>query len=139
MKPTGPLIAAGLALLPYQALADNDVHYASTKTITLKSDGNTPDVQIVDFGQDYEGHPTFEVVLASGNTSVFEVSFAEGYTAFDSYMVRRFAQLCVSRTCANQYLLPFYRVMAPSSWPQPWTRTASSGTTSRNPRCSKIA
>ncbi len=81
-------------MLPYQALADNEVHYASTKTITLKSDGNTPDVQVVDFGQDYEGHPTFEVVSASGNTSVFEVSYAEGYTAFDSYMVRGLSWMC---------------------------------------------
>ncbi len=88
MKISRTLSVAALALLPHQALADSNVRYASTDTVVLKSDGSKPDVQIVDFGENHEGFPTFEVISASGNTSVFEVSYAEGYTALDSYMVR---------------------------------------------------
>ncbi len=57
-------------------------------TVVLKSDGSTPDVKLIDFGQNYEGHPVFEVVSAYGDTSALEVSYAESSTAFDSYMVR---------------------------------------------------
>ncbi|KAK1561563.1 Six-hairpin glycosidase-like protein [Colletotrichum navitas] len=53
--------------------------------VNLSSDGVTPDIQIVDFGQNFEGHPTFEVISTSGDTSVFEVSFAESKAAFGGY------------------------------------------------------
>ncbi|SPO28803.1 related to alpha-L-rhamnosidase C [Ustilago trichophora] len=86
MKIATCLGLVALAWTPYQALALDQVQYASIKSIKLKSNGETPDIQIVDFGENFEGHPTFEVVSASGNTSILEVSYAEERTAFDSYM-----------------------------------------------------
>jgi hypothetical protein len=59
--------------------------YATDGPVTLASDGRTPDVMILDFGQSYEGHPTFEVLSASGDTSRYEVSFGESSAALENY------------------------------------------------------
>lgn len=64
-----------------------DVIYASDGDVSLASDGSSPDTLILDFGENVEGHPVFEVVSATGDTSRFEVSYAESIYAFDSYMV----------------------------------------------------
>lgn len=93
MKPTTSAALAVLAALQHhvRCTATSNVEgsaYASEETITLKSDGITHDVQILDFGGNVEGYPTFEVVSASGDTSAFEVSFAESIYAFEDYMVR---------------------------------------------------
>jgi hypothetical protein len=92
MKSTTSVALACLALLPLSSLttaasSGDNFRYASKKTITLRSNGFKHAVKILDFGENIEGHPTFEVVSASGNTSIFEVSFAESLSAFDRYMV----------------------------------------------------
>jgi aminoglycoside/choline kinase family phosphotransferase len=89
MKSVGSLVLGCLALLPREAFGAGGIHYASNDIITLKSNGNKPDVRIIDFGEAFEGHPTFEVVSAFGNTSVLDVSYAESLSAFNSYMVSR--------------------------------------------------
>ncbi|GKT56129.1 glycoside hydrolase family 78 protein [Colletotrichum tofieldiae] len=61
--------------------------YGSNSTTTLDSDGTAPVIVVLDYGHNVEGHPTFEVVSASGDTSGFEISYAEGKTALDLYMV----------------------------------------------------
>lgn len=80
------------ATLP-QALSlspDNDAllyKYATDGPVTLSSDGQTPGIMILDFGQSYEGHPTFEVLSATGDTSRFEVTYGESSAALNLYMV----------------------------------------------------
>lgn len=76
------------SLVVAKSAATAEPVYGSRKTLTLKSDGSKHAVKIIDFGENFEGHPTFEVVSSRGNTSVFEVSFAESRAALDSYMVR---------------------------------------------------
>ncbi|CAI6342569.1 unnamed protein product [Periconia digitata] len=86
MKSVGSLALACLGMLPCEAFGANDIHYASSDEITLKSNGNEPGVTIIDFGEAFEGHPTFEVVSASNNTLSLEVSYAESSTALNLYM-----------------------------------------------------
>ncbi|KEY69379.1 hypothetical protein S7711_08134 [Stachybotrys chartarum IBT 7711] len=59
--------------------------YGSDGPITLVSDGVTPAISILDFGQNFEGHPVFEVVALSGDTSRFEVTFAESAASLGQY------------------------------------------------------
>ncbi|RSM12320.1 hypothetical protein CEP52_002533 [Fusarium oligoseptatum] len=60
--------------------------YATKGTISISSDGTDPDILILDYGQNVEGHPTFEVVSTSGDVSGFELTFAESKYAFSNYM-----------------------------------------------------
>ncbi|KAK2007886.1 alpha-L-rhamnosidase [Colletotrichum eremochloae] len=60
--------------------------FGSNDTTTLVSDGTAPAVVILDYGQNVEGHPTFEVVSVSGDTSGLEITYAESETALSSYM-----------------------------------------------------
>lgn len=92
------LLAATLALLQaHSALAgvvaksktnQDKVVFATKGTISLSSDGTDPDIVILDYGQNFEGHPTFEVLSTSGDASGFELTFAESKYAFSNYMVR---------------------------------------------------
>lgn len=66
---------------------DDALIYAADKPFTLSSDGLVPDILILDFGQSFEGHPTFEVVATSGDTSCFEVSYAESAASLSRYEV----------------------------------------------------
>ena len=65
----------------------NPVIYAKNDTITLSSNGSKADIVVLDYGHSVEGHPTFEVVSRSGDTSGFELTFAESKAALTSYMV----------------------------------------------------
>lgn len=47
----------------------------------------TSSVIILDYGHEVEGIPSFEVLSHVGDTSIFEISYAESLTAFDTYMV----------------------------------------------------
>ena len=83
------LLVAGSALAGPVARADNAVVYGSRGTVSLSSDGKKPDIMILDYGENFEGHPTFEVVSASGDTSAFELTYAESKYAFSNYQVRK--------------------------------------------------
>lgn len=63
------------------------VIYANNDTITLSSNGSKADIVVLDYGYSVEGHPTFEVVSHSGDTSGFELTFAESKAALGGYMV----------------------------------------------------
>lgn len=78
------LLHTGLAL---SKAAKNSVIYANHDTITLSSNGSKADIVVLDYGYSVEGHPTFEVVSRSGDTSGFELTFAESKAALNSYMV----------------------------------------------------
>ncbi|KAM0271351.1 hypothetical protein ACHAPA_002959 [Fusarium lateritium] len=82
------LLRAGLAssaIGSSQAKGDKII-FGTNNTITLSSDGVKAHVVVLDYGQNYEGHPTFEVLSTSGDTSGFELSFAESKTALENYM-----------------------------------------------------
>ncbi|KAF4337197.1 alpha-L-rhamnosidase C [Fusarium beomiforme] len=69
-----------------RASTDKDaVIYGSKATVSLSSDGKKPGILILDYGENVEGHPTFEVVSTSGDTSAFELTFAESKFAFSNY------------------------------------------------------
>ncbi|KAF5648045.1 alpha-L-rhamnosidase C [Fusarium sp. NRRL 52700] len=80
------LLIAGSALAGPVARADkNTVIYGSKGTVSLSSDGKKPYIMILYYGENFEGHPTFEVVSASGDTSAFELTYAESKYAFSNY------------------------------------------------------
>lgn len=84
------LLQAGLGLSAIEsshAKAAKTI-YGTNETITLSSDGVKADVVVLDYGQNFEGHPTFDVLSTSGDTSGFELTFAESKAALDNYMVR---------------------------------------------------
>ncbi|SPO07404.1 related to alpha-L-rhamnosidase C [Cephalotrichum gorgonifer] len=62
-----------------------DLILGRADSITLLSDGKVPDILIIDYDQDVEGFPTFEIVEAKGDTSVFEVTYGETRAAVDQY------------------------------------------------------
>ncbi|KAM0714120.1 hypothetical protein Q7P37_011084 [Cladosporium fusiforme] len=52
---------------------------------TMNSNG-TSETIILDYGHSVEGIPSFEVLRSEGDTSIFEISYAESKAAFDDYM-----------------------------------------------------
>ncbi|UPL01042.1 hypothetical protein LCI18_011976 [Fusarium solani-melongenae] len=89
LKATLALLQAGSALAGVMVKPrskQDAIVYAKKETISLSSDGKDPDILILDYGQNVEGHPTFEVVSTSGDASGFELTFAESKYAFSNYM-----------------------------------------------------
>jgi hypothetical protein len=84
------LLQAGLGLSTVEPshVKAGKIIYGTNDTITLSSDGVKADIVVLDYGQNYEGHPTFEVISTSGDTSRFELTFAESKSALNNYMVR---------------------------------------------------
>ncbi|KAL2802461.1 Six-hairpin glycosidase [Aspergillus granulosus] len=64
----------------------NDLTVSDDNKITLSSDGTTPSVVVLDYGRNVEGYPTFKVVRRTGDTSTFEMSYAECHASLDVYM-----------------------------------------------------
>ncbi|KAK1148196.1 hypothetical protein N8T08_010841 [Aspergillus melleus] len=64
----------------------NNFTTSDSNIITLSSDGSTPSVVVLDYGRNIEGYPTFKVVGSTGDTSAFEMSYAECQSNLDSYM-----------------------------------------------------
>ncbi|KAM0351725.1 hypothetical protein ACHAPU_002237 [Fusarium lateritium] len=78
------LLQAGLALSAKDK-ASKSIIYGTNDTITLSSDGLKADTVVLDYGENFEGHPTFEVISTSGDTSGFELTFAEAKSSLDRY------------------------------------------------------
>ncbi|KAF5681230.1 alpha-L-rhamnosidase C [Fusarium heterosporum] len=78
------LLQAGLALSGKDKVSGSII-YGTNGTITLSSDGLKADTVILDYGENFEGHPTFEVISTSGDTSGFELTFAEAKSALNRY------------------------------------------------------
>lgn len=57
--------------------------------IQVLTANGTSSVVVLDYGHEVEGIPSFEVLSLDGDTSIFEVSYAESLAAFDTYMVSR--------------------------------------------------
>jgi hypothetical protein len=83
-------VAAALLLQTGLVLSETSkstIIYGKNGTINLSSDGSKSGIVVLDYGHSVEGHPTFEVVSASGDTSGFELTFAESKAALNAYMV----------------------------------------------------
>lgn len=57
------------------------------QTYVLDSTNGSSSILTFDYGHSVEGHPRFEVVSAKGDTSLFEMTYAECKIALESYMV----------------------------------------------------
>lgn len=67
--------------------ADNAKFLSGTTGIRTLTANTTNSVIIIDYGHEVEGIPSFEVLSREGDTSHFEISYAESLAAFDTYMV----------------------------------------------------
>jgi hypothetical protein len=92
------LVAIGPALVassfaPYRPLtasfdsSSNRIPLSGSTVFKLSSDGEVPDIMILDYGRDVEGYATFDVTNMFGNTSLFEMSYSETRALLDNYMV----------------------------------------------------
>lgn len=83
------LVGAALlqAVLATARKIPNPVVYGNDGIINLSSDGSKADIVVLDYGQSVEGHPTFEVLSSTGDTSGFELTFAESKASLNIYMV----------------------------------------------------
>lgn len=59
----------------------------SKGVVSLSCNGSSPATLILDYGQNVEGVPTFEVLSTSGDTSRLEIAYAESRSSFVHYMV----------------------------------------------------
>lgn len=67
--------------------ASNHFHTISNEVITLESLSSAPAIRTLDYGRSIEGIPAFEVLSAEGDTSAFEMTYAESKVALGIYMV----------------------------------------------------
>lgn len=93
------ILTAFLALVESSAILDSvKVSSRSTassaliattnETTVLTATTGVPAIVTLDYGYAVEGIPTFEVVSIEGDTSVFEITYAESLAALSTYMVR---------------------------------------------------
>jgi hypothetical protein len=59
----------------------------SSEIITLTSTDGSPAVVTLDYGHSVEGIPSFEVVSADGDASIFEITYGESKAVLDRYLV----------------------------------------------------
>ncbi|KAI4614875.1 hypothetical protein J4E80_006379 [Alternaria sp. BMP 0032] len=59
--------------------------FGSNGTTTLKGTTTAPGVVVLDYGANVEGHPTFEVLSATGDTSGLEITYSETRAVLDSF------------------------------------------------------
>ncbi|KAK3307726.1 glycoside hydrolase family 78 protein [Chaetomium strumarium] len=71
---------------PHLPRADAAFHTAHDGPIVLSSTATEPGVFVLDYGVEVEGIPAFEVVSATGDTSMFEITYSETKAALDLYM-----------------------------------------------------
>jgi hypothetical protein len=62
--------------------------FGSNGTLTIKGTIAAPGVVVLDYGANVEGHPTFRILSATGDTSGLEITYSETKTVLDRfYMV----------------------------------------------------
>lgn len=78
--------ASGQAI-PHVTAASPGLVTSTNQTTVLNAKIGAPAIITLDYGHAVEGIPTFEVVSAQGDTSVFEITYAESLAALNTYMV----------------------------------------------------
>lgn len=74
--------------LPRSGAVSSGIITSTNETTILTAKVGEPAIVTLDYGHSIEGIPTFEVVSAEGDTSVFEITYAESLAALSIYMVR---------------------------------------------------
>jgi len=59
--------------------------FGSNDTVTLKGNTTASGVVVFDYGVNVEGHPTFEVLSATGDTSGLEITYSETKAVLDNF------------------------------------------------------
>lgn len=72
---------------PRSTASSSGLVTTTNETTVLTATTDAPAIVTLDYGHAVEGIPTFEVVSIEGDTSVFEITYAESLTALDTYMV----------------------------------------------------
>lgn len=73
---------------PRSTASSSELVTATNETTVLTGTSGVPAIVTLDYGHSVEGIPTFEVVSIEGDTSVFEITYAESLAALTTYMVR---------------------------------------------------
>lgn len=104
------LISLGLSAIAAAAVtrthlhpprADASLTTARDGPIVLSSTTAEGGILVLDYGANVEGIPSFEVMSATGDTQVFEITYSETKAGLDLYMVRR-PQYCRLITCVSR-------------------------------------
>lgn len=74
--------------LPRSGAVSSGLITSTNETTVLTAKAGEPAIVTLDYGRAIEGIPTFEVVSIEGDTSVFEITYAESPAALSIYMVR---------------------------------------------------
>lgn len=90
------LISLGLAAIasaavtrtpPHPPPADPRLITVENGPIVLSSSTTEGSIRVLDYGANVEGIPSFEVVSATGEEPVLEITYSESKAGLDSYMV----------------------------------------------------
>jgi len=76
-------------VIPRSAATSSRLITATNETTILSATVDAPAIVTLDYGHAVEGIPTFEVLSVEGDTSVFEITYAESLAALSTYMVRQ--------------------------------------------------
>ncbi|KAH6855350.1 Six-hairpin glycosidase-like protein [Chaetomium sp. MPI-CAGE-AT-0009] len=91
----GRLVSLGLAAIasaavtqtrPHSLRADPRLITAQDGPIVLSSSTKEGAIRVLDYGANVEGIPSFEVVSATGEAPVLEITYSESKAGLDSYM-----------------------------------------------------
>jgi hypothetical protein len=101
------LISLGLPAIATAAVTQTHLHPPQTDAslitaqdgpIVLSSTTTEGGILVLDYGANVEGIPSFEVIHATGDTRVFEITYSESKAGLDLYMVCRLPS-CRLTTC----------------------------------------
>jgi len=82
------LAAFAVATAPCISSEGHHVKFLSgSDGIQVLNANATSSIIILDYGHEVEGIPSFEVLSHQGDTSLFEISYAESLASFSQYMV----------------------------------------------------
>jgi len=83
-----PFASVAIAAASYNASEGHHTKFISGSDDVLVLNANTTSsIVILDYGHEVEGIPSFEVLSRHGDTSLFEISYAESLASFSQYMV----------------------------------------------------
>ena len=83
-----PLTSLAVAAASCNASDSRHAEFISGSAgLQILTGNTTRSVVIIDHSHEVEGIPSFEIVSHEGDTSLFEISYAESLASFDQYMV----------------------------------------------------
>lgn len=73
--------------IPRSGAVSSEIITSTNENTILTAKAGEPAIVTLDYGRAIEGIPIFEVESVEGDTSVFEITYAESLAAFSIYMV----------------------------------------------------